>query len=65
MKCPKCQAPTRVLCTRGQTRRQRECEGVNKHRFYTEEVIEGELQTLRHKLFLFQEIGRLLREGMK
>lgn len=65
MNCPKCQAPTRVLNTREQTRRQRQCKGVNRHRFYTEEVTEEELQTLRHKLFLLQEIGRLFREGMK
>lgn len=36
MKCPTCNAHSRVLATRGD-RRQREC--ANMHRFYTEERI--------------------------
>lgn len=36
MKCPKCNADSRVLATRG-LRRRREC--FNEHRFTTEEVV--------------------------
>ena len=40
MICPKCLAATRVLETRGTTRR-REC--FNMHRFWTQEAIVGEV----------------------
>ena len=41
MICPKCQADTRVLETRG-TARRREC--FNLHRFWTQEKIVGEVK---------------------
>lgn len=65
MKCPECGALTHVLNTRDQVRRQRECVGRDKHRFWTEEVTKEEMTSHRHKTFLLLEFGRLLRGNMK
>ena len=48
MKCPICGAPTRVLSTRRETMRRRECD--KGHRFTTEEVMQADIDELHDQV---------------
>ena len=62
MKCPICNAKSRVVETRRDIARRRECLGPGKHRFATLEILKRDAEAARLDHYKLLEIKRFLQE---
>ena len=62
MKCPHCNADTKVISTRDRIFRTRRCFGPGRHTTYTTEYTREEIKAMRQSIVHLARIKALLRE---